>query len=279
MEVDMSGRTSNRAVFSGLLLLIQGLIATTATATHIPPGPVDIPDAFTVTPGAIGAPEGPFTATFLDYSYAALVDQSGLPGLISQEGAGFVSSFRHPDLATVLDASTTGLGVSYRLVAKFSATGAVVPNAIGGVDVSFDTFSLEIFADPLKDDSIVVDGVGAPDGTVSIAGTADDILVAHSVGVLAPFAGGHVFPGLANGDFDVILEMELDSPYISDGPSKTFWGISGVNTALVGLGPGAFTDGLITGSGNVVKLIPEPASLALLGIGVATLCARRTRRS
>jgi len=232
------------------------------------------PFAFTVTP-----PGGsPFQATFIDFSYVALVDQTATAGTgtFTEEGAGFFSSFRHPNLNTVV--SNTGINQNYNLYATYTGGGTVAPTGNGGLTATFNTFDLKMFLDPNKNTTITADGVGAPNGSVTTANTADDIQVGSSAGLIAGEA--HAFPGLANGDFDVQVKFNPTGGFLS-GPfvlGLTLGDFNGVNTSLQGFSTGSFTDGRIDGSGNLsFSAIPEPSSLLLIGSGLAALGWLRRR--
>jgi len=228
------------------------------------------PFAFTVTPP--GGSPAPFQATYIDYSYVALVDQTATngSGTFSEEGGGFFSSFRNPTLNTVVN--NTGINESYKLYATFTGSGTVAPTGNGGLTATFNAFDLKMFLDPSKNTVITADAVGAPNGTVSASNTADDILVGQSAGLVAGEA--HAFPGLANGDFDVIVKFNPTGGFLS-GPfilGLNLADFNGVNTSLTGFTTGSFVDGRIDGSGNLsFSAIPEPSSLLLLGSGLAAL--------
>ena len=72
-------------------------------------------DPITVTPSAAGVSGSPFQASYIDFSYVALVDQTatGGTGPFSIDGGGFFSSFRHPDLPTPV--LNTGLNSNYKM--------------------------------------------------------------------------------------------------------------------------------------------------------------------
>jgi len=228
------------------------------------------PFAFTVTPP--GGSPAPFQATYIDYSYVALVDQTATngSGTFSEEGGGFFSSFRNPTLNTVVN--NTGINESYKLYATFTGSGTVAPTGNGGLTATFNAFDLKMFLDPSKNTVITADAVGAPNGTVSASNTADDILVGQSAGLVSGEA--HAFPGLANGDFDVLVKFNPTGGFLS-GPfvlGLTIADFNGVNTSLTGFSTGSFVDGRIDGSGNLsFSAIPEPSSLLLLGSGLAAL--------
>jgi PEP-CTERM motif-containing protein len=233
------------------------------------------PFAFTVTP-----PGGsPFQATYIDFSYVALVDQTATAGTgtFTEEGAGFFSSFRHPNLNTVV--ANTGINQNYKLYASYTGAGTVAPTGAGGLTATFNTFDLKMFLDPNQNTVITADGTGAPNGSVVVSGNADDIAVGQSAGLISGEA--HAFPGLANGDFDVVVKFNPTGGFLS-GPfvlGLTLGDFNGVNTSLQGFSTGSFTDGRIDGSGNLsFSAIPEPSSLLLLGSGLAALGWFRRRK-
>ena len=250
-------------------VLAGGLILALTTGAGADPFP------FTVNP-----PGGsPFQATYMDFSYVALVDQTATngSGTFTEEGAGFFSSFRHPDLNTVV--ANTGINEDYRVYATYTGAGTVAPTAPGGLTATFNAFELNMFLDPNSNTTITADAVGAPNGTVSTGNTADDIPIGASAGLVSGEA--HAFPGLANGDFDVIVKFNPTGGFLS-GPfvlGLNLGDFNGVNTSLQGFSTGTFTDGRIDGSGNLsFSVIPEPSSLLLLGSGLAALGWFRRRR-
>jgi len=215
-------------------------------------------DTFQVNPGAIGAPQGSFAADVADFSYNATVNQTGPTGCVpscafTETGTASFSGFKVGAFNTPVVNSGLNQNPGYTLTGNFSAAGTAVNDGTGGIRATFNTFNLTLNTQTLP---------GGP-----------STLVAQSAGLVAGDA--HIFGAeLAQGDFHVVLKLNpvggfLSGPFVLNLNNADF---AGNNTHTSGFSLGAFTGGNIQGSGNLsFTAVPEPASLVLLGSGMAAL--------
>src|SRR5205085_6428291 len=94
----------------------------------------------------------------------------------------------------------------YGIYGLFTVGGSAAPNGAGGITATFTSLTLDLWADPSQNTTTGFSGTNA----VVTGGGAEDALLATYT--LVPGQGeAHVFPGLANGDFDSVLNLTLTS--------------------------------------------------------------------
>lgn len=247
---------------------------------------------FTVNEGSVpGAVAQLVTADRLSFDYKSRIDQTIVGGSLDGAGDTFVqqgfltkAAFGSPTGGSVpsqLNANVLGFG--YGMYAVFTIIGEADPlGNTGGIQANFTSFNMTLYIDPSQDTTLSVPLTGA---VVPVDASGDDFAIINYS--LVPGQGlAHVFGGLANGDFDTILNATLTPAGLAYFIDPTpFFSIEnfGGNTQTFQITNGDLVTGFTASAAGaglelfLAAAVPEPGTIALIGIGLLGMCLPRRR--
>jgi hypothetical protein len=238
---------------------------------------------FTAQEGAItGAAPNLVNADRISFNYAGVINQtlvgSSFDGNDPFTESGFLTKASFANGGSAVPSQLNGVSpAGYGIYGVFSATGTATAFG-GGILANFSTLNLTLWADPGQDTTLTfVGGVATRGGTLG-----DD-------GILATYTlqtgQAHVFGGLANGDFDTILNMTRtslgNSFFVAPNPFYTLENFGGNTQTITGASLTESFTATATGAGTelFIAQVPEPETYALMlaGLGVIGWVARRRK--
>ena len=260
-----------------LLVTAVASIASVSFANGLP---------FTVEEGSVpGSGANPVTATRINFDHSETITSGGLAalggtGLFSESGFLTFTGFLNNGVTQLTQLN--GFGASgYKLYGLFNFNGTIGTDGSGGI-LYFPTSpaSISLYLDPNVNTTLTLPGSG--NGSVTRGNIGDDVLLGTATNLSA--AQGHIFPGLANGDFEGIFSDWMLTPagsayFVAPNPFHMVIDFNGNLTQVTGASAGPFT-GTINGSGNAFfnGKVPAPGVVILLGMGLAALGFSRRKQ-
>jgi len=257
-------------------LLAAGALAAVASTPALA-------QTFTANEGVVpGATPNTVTADRISFNYEARINQTLVGGAydgndpFTESGYLTKASFANAGAAVASQLNAVGSN-GYGIYGLFSITGTAAQDG-NGILATFQTATLSLWLDPGQNTGFAFTGNTA--GTTGT--TADDMQLATYT---LQQGQAHVFGGLANGDFDTILNLTLtpfgQTFFNSPSPFYALENFGGNTQTISGASLTSSFVATATGAGTELFIapIPEPETYALMlaGLGAIGFVARRRK--
>ena len=257
-------------------LLAAGALAAVASTPALA-------QTFTANEGVVpGANPNTVTADRISFNYEARIDQtlvgSAYDGNDPFTESGYLTKASFANGGSAVASQLNGVGSNgYGIYGLFNITGTAAAQG-AGILATFETATLSLWLDPGQNTTLSFSGNTAVSGGT----TSDDMQLATYT---LQQGQAHVFGGLANGDFDTILNLTLtpfgQTFFNSPSPFYALENFGGNTQTISGASLTSSFVATATGAGTELFIapIPEPETYALMlaGLGAVGFVARRRK--